>query len=135
MELQREGLDRADEVRLHALGRSGDAHLREPPEKLFEGDHTIVILIRVVDQMVSCCFERIAVFGVEKLDQLFEERESLNLGIAKALDEASAPWGIRVFRYEIANIINYINQAWGNDYGVVKVTDIKVELENCLKTQ
>lgn len=34
-------------------------------------------------------------------------------------------------RYELANIINYINQAWGNDYGTVKVTDIKEELEVC----
>lgn len=34
-------------------------------------------------------------------------------------------------RYELANIINYINQAWGNDYGVIKVTDIKKELEVC----
>ena len=42
--------------------------------------------------------------GNLELDQLFEERETLNVGIAKALDEASAPWGIRIFRYEIANI-------------------------------
>ena len=34
-------------------------------------------------------------------------------------------------RYELANITNYINQAWGNDFGVVKVTDIKKELEGC----
>lgn len=38
------------------------------------------------------------------LDQLFLEREKLNSGIAVALDEASTPWGIRVFRYEIADI-------------------------------
>ena len=36
-----------------------------------------MILIRVVDQMVSCCFERVAVFGVEKLDQLFEIQGSI----------------------------------------------------------
>jgi regulator of protease activity HflC (stomatin/prohibitin superfamily) len=39
-----------------------------------------------------------------QLDQLFLEREKLNSGIAHALDEASQPWGIRVFRYEIADI-------------------------------
>lgn len=42
--------------------------------------------------------------GNLELDELFEEQERLNMAIAKALDEASVPWGIRVFRYEIANI-------------------------------
>merc|ERR1719506_31371 len=42
--------------------------------------------------------------GNLELDQLFLEREKLNSGIAMALDEATQPWGIRVFRYEIANI-------------------------------
>ena len=39
--------------------------------------------------------------GNLELDQLFLEREKLNTGIASALDEATQPWGIRVFRYEI----------------------------------
>lgn len=42
--------------------------------------------------------------GNLELDQLFLERERLNTGIAQALDEASQVWGIRVFRYEIADI-------------------------------
>ena len=42
--------------------------------------------------------------GNLELDQLFLERERLNAGIANALDEASQPWGIRVYRYEIADI-------------------------------
>lgn len=42
--------------------------------------------------------------GNLELDQLFLEREKLNAGIALALDEAASPWGIRVFRYEIADI-------------------------------
>merc|ERR1719473_2274024 len=42
--------------------------------------------------------------GNLELDQLFLEREKLNAGIAAALDEASQPWGIRVYRYEIADI-------------------------------
>ena len=33
--------------------------------------------------------------------------------------------------FQIANIINYINHAWGNDYGFVKVEAIRAELENC----
>ena len=39
--------------------------------------------------------------GNLELDQLFLEREKLNGGIASALDDATQPWGIRVFRYEI----------------------------------
>merc|ERR1719421_88963 len=42
--------------------------------------------------------------GNLELDQLFLEREKLNSGIAAALDGATQPWGIRVFRYEIADI-------------------------------
>jgi regulator of protease activity HflC (stomatin/prohibitin superfamily) len=43
--------------------------------------------------------------GNLELDELFLDRTKLNAGIALALDEASQPWGIQVFRYEIANII------------------------------
>lgn len=42
--------------------------------------------------------------GNLELDELFLERERLNTGIAAALDEATTPWGIRVLRYEIADI-------------------------------
>jgi mono/diheme cytochrome c family protein len=33
--------------------------------------------------------------------------------------------------FQIANIINYINQAWGNDFGFVKVEDLRSQLEAC----
>lgn len=33
--------------------------------------------------------------------------------------------------FEITNVINYINHAWGNDYGVVKLEDVRAELEAC----
>ena len=33
--------------------------------------------------------------------------------------------------FQIANIINYINHAWGNDFGFVKVEDIRQQLEKC----
>lgn len=40
--------------------------------------------------------------------------------------------GVEVLlEFQIVNIINYINYVWGNDYGFVKVEDIRVELENC----
>lgn len=32
---------------------------------------------------------------------------------------------------EITNIINYICQAWGNNYGVVKLEEVKQALQNC----
>ena len=33
--------------------------------------------------------------------------------------------------FEITNVINYINHAWGNDYGVVKYETVRQALENC----
>jgi len=42
--------------------------------------------------------------GNLELDEVFLERERLNGGIAEALDEATQSWGIRVLRYEIADI-------------------------------
>jgi mono/diheme cytochrome c family protein len=32
---------------------------------------------------------------------------------------------------EIANIINYINNAWGNDYGMVDFKKLRVKLKEC----
>jgi len=42
--------------------------------------------------------------GKLELDRTFEERETLNAEIVKAVDEASDPWGVRVTRYEIKDI-------------------------------
>ena len=33
--------------------------------------------------------------------------------------------------FQIANIINYINQAWGNDYGFVMLEDLRSQLKKC----
>ncbi len=38
------------------------------------------------------------------LDKTFEERETLNIGIVNALNEASSTWGIQCMRYEIKDI-------------------------------
>jgi regulator of protease activity HflC (stomatin/prohibitin superfamily) len=43
--------------------------------------------------------------GNLELDDLFLEREKLNANIALALDQTTTPWGIRVLRYEIADIL------------------------------
>jgi len=35
--------------------------------------------------------------------------------------------------FEITNIINYINQAWANDYGYVKIANVRKSLMSCDK--
>ncbi|MCE2389952.1 MAG: paraslipin [Proteobacteria bacterium] len=42
--------------------------------------------------------------GKIDLDRTFEERSSINSSIVSELDKASAPWGVKVLRYEIRNI-------------------------------
>ncbi len=42
--------------------------------------------------------------GKLDLDRTFEERESLNVEIKEALNEASSKWGIDIMRYEIKDI-------------------------------
>ena len=43
--------------------------------------------------------------GKMELDKTFEERDLLNAAIVAAINEASAPWGIQVMRYEITDIV------------------------------
>ncbi len=33
--------------------------------------------------------------------------------------------------FEIANIINYINHSWGNQYGFVQIGEVREALNNC----
>ncbi len=42
--------------------------------------------------------------GKIDLDRTFEERTHINTQVVTELDKASAPWGIKVLRYEIKNI-------------------------------
>lgn len=42
--------------------------------------------------------------GKLELDRTFEERDTINANIIQALDKASEPWGLKITRYEIANI-------------------------------
>jgi regulator of protease activity HflC (stomatin/prohibitin superfamily) len=46
-----------------------------------------------------------SVIGKLELDKTFEERESINATIVAAVDKASDPWGVKVTRYEVKNII------------------------------
>ncbi|HTL50772.1 MAG TPA: stomatin-like protein [Steroidobacteraceae bacterium] len=42
--------------------------------------------------------------GKIELDRTFEERQTINQNVVSELDKASAPWGVKVLRYEIKNI-------------------------------
>ncbi len=46
-----------------------------------------------------------SVIGRLELDRTFEERDTINSEIVDAVDKASAPWGVKVTRYEVKNII------------------------------
>lgn len=46
-----------------------------------------------------------SIIGKMELDKTFEERETLNSSIVEAVDKASDPWGVKVTRYEVKNII------------------------------
>src|SRR5262245_60819994 len=42
--------------------------------------------------------------GKIELDRTFEERATIHANVVSELDKASAPWGVKVLRYEIKNI-------------------------------
>jgi len=46
-----------------------------------------------------------SIIGKMELDKTFEERETLNAQIVEAVDLASDPWGVKVTRYEVKNIV------------------------------
>ncbi|MBM4197371.1 MAG: paraslipin [Gammaproteobacteria bacterium] len=43
--------------------------------------------------------------GKIELDRTFEERGAINSNVVNELDKASEPWGVKVLRYEIKNIV------------------------------
>ena len=45
-----------------------------------------------------------SVMGKLELDRTFEERAKINQEVVEALDAATAPWGVKVLRYEIRDI-------------------------------
>lgn len=45
-----------------------------------------------------------SVIGTLELDKTFEERTRINQEVVEALDAATAPWGVKVLRYEIRDI-------------------------------
>jgi regulator of protease activity HflC (stomatin/prohibitin superfamily) len=46
-----------------------------------------------------------SVFGTFELDGTFEARETINAQVVQSVDEASDPWGVKVTRYEVKDII------------------------------
>lgn len=46
-----------------------------------------------------------SVIGKMELDKTFEERDNINGAIVDAVDKASDPWGVKVTRYEVKNIV------------------------------
>jgi len=46
-----------------------------------------------------------SVMGKLDLDKTFEERDVINSAIVEAVDKASDPWGVKVTRYEVKNIL------------------------------
>ena len=45
-----------------------------------------------------------SVIGKIDLDKTFEERSEINMEVVQAVDEAAQPWGVKVLRYEVADI-------------------------------
>ncbi|MEJ2614341.1 MAG: paraslipin [Ignavibacteriaceae bacterium] len=46
-----------------------------------------------------------SIIGKLELDKTFEERDAINSTIVDAVDKASEPWGVKVTRYEVKNIV------------------------------
>jgi regulator of protease activity HflC (stomatin/prohibitin superfamily) len=46
-----------------------------------------------------------SIIGKMELDKTFEERDLINTNIVDAVDKASDPWGVKVTRYELKNIV------------------------------
>lgn len=46
-----------------------------------------------------------SVIGKLDMDKTFEERDQINGAIVKEVDEATDPWGVKITRYEIKNIM------------------------------
>ncbi|MCC6933092.1 MAG: paraslipin [Deltaproteobacteria bacterium] len=44
-------------------------------------------------------------FGKLELDRTFEERAHINSAVVRGIDEAAEPWGVKVLRYEIKDIM------------------------------
>lgn len=46
-----------------------------------------------------------SVIGKTELDKTFEERDIINQKVVDTVDEAAAPWGVKILRYEVSEIV------------------------------
>ena len=46
-----------------------------------------------------------SLIGKIELDRTFEERDAINAQVVEAVDKAAEPWGVKVLRYEIKDIV------------------------------
>lgn len=67
----------------------------------------------------------------DKLACIIRNGISEPLMVNGTLYEEPMPGVPQLTEFQIANIINYLNHAWGNDYGFVKVDQLRDQLEKC----
>eukprot|EP00465_Bigelowiella_longifila_P000558 CAMPEP_0185280804 /NCGR_PEP_ID=MMETSP1359-20130426/66356_1 /TAXON_ID=552665 /ORGANISM="Bigelowiella longifila, Strain CCMP242" /LENGTH=215 /DNA_ID=CAMNT_0027876147 /DNA_START=319 /DNA_END=966 /DNA_ORIENTATION=+ len=72
----------------------------EDPEKASYG---VQNCLQAVTQLAQTTMR--SEIGKMSLDKTFEERDSLNTSLVKAINEAADAWGIKCLRYEIRDII------------------------------
>ncbi|MDR3090064.1 MAG: paraslipin [Desulfobulbaceae bacterium] len=69
---------------------------------VYESAYAITNYLFAASQLAQTSLR--SAIGKLNLDATFEARESLNLQVVKALDEAASKWGIKVLRYELKDI-------------------------------
>ena len=68
----------------------------------YKASYGIVDYVYAVTQLAQTTMR--SEIGKIELDKTFEERETLNVNIVTAINEAAVPWGVQVLRYEIKDI-------------------------------
>lgn len=84
-----------------ALGIDGVLYLRimDPKAASYGVDN----LFFAISQLAQTSMR--AEIGKLSLDDTFESRENINAQVTNAIDEASSPWGTKVLRYEVKDIM------------------------------
>ena len=83
-----------------ALGIDGVLYMRIMDPKA--ASYGVENLMFAVSQLAQTTMR--AEIGKLSLDDTFESRDNINAKVTEAIDEASAPWGTKVLRYEVKDI-------------------------------
>ncbi len=67
----------------------------------------------------------------EKLPCIIYQGMSGKVTVNGKIYNTEMPGSPKLTEFEITNVINYINNAWGNDYGVVKHLSVREALKEC----